>query len=120
MRWIVLGICSVGGYIPDAPYKAPLALLQSGRVALGIVPDLAALDRPARTRCNQALDLDVLNGPSGPLLSVGFMPARLAYHSVYAPDPGRTWTTDAPLVNAYYVLVTASAEPTQDYQGPDR
>ena len=54
--------------------------------------------------------------PGGPTLAVGFLPARLASHSVYAPDPGRTWNVDRTVENAYYLLVTASAVPGQAYR----
>jgi hypothetical protein len=104
---------SVRGFVPDAQYKAPLILVQAGRVAFGIVPDVGGLDRATLRRCNHALDLDV---PGGPVLSVGFMPARLAYHSVYAPDEARSWTAEAPLGNAYYLLVTATAPPGEAYR----
>jgi hypothetical protein len=77
---------SVGGFNRDAQYKAPLVLVQADRVALGIVPDLAVRGREELKRCNHALDLDV---PGGPVLGVGFMPARLASHSVYALDAAR-------------------------------
>jgi hypothetical protein len=77
---------SVGGFNLDAQYKAPLVLVQADRVALGIVPDLAVLGREELKRCNHVLDLDV---PGGPVLGVGFMPARLASHSVYALDAAR-------------------------------
>ncbi len=36
---------SVGGFNPDAQYKAPLILVQSGRLAFGVVPDVTALNR---------------------------------------------------------------------------
>ena len=104
---------SVGGFDPDAQYKAPLILVQNDRLAFGIVPDLAALDQKTLMRCNHALDLDV---PGGPMLAVGFMPAKRVRHSVFALDAGRTWTTDAPLENSYYLLVTATALPTQAYR----
>lgn len=77
---------SVGGFNPDAQYKAPLVLVQADRVALGIVPDLAVLGREELKRCNHALDLDV---PGGPVLGVGFMPARLASHSIYGREGAR-------------------------------
>ncbi|HTX53603.1 MAG TPA: hypothetical protein VMD08_09330 [Candidatus Baltobacteraceae bacterium] len=99
---------SVGGFNPDAQYKAPLVLVQSGRSAVGIVPDLARLERDVLARCPHTLDLDV---PAGPLLTVGFVPARLASHSVYAPATGCTWALPTQLVNAYYLLVTADADP---------
>jgi hypothetical protein len=104
---------SVGGFVPDGQYKAPLILVQSGAVAFGIVPDLAVLERPALKRCNHALDLDV---PGGPLLSVGFRPARYAYHSVYAIDPRRTWAAGGPVTNAYFLLVSATAGPAEAYR----
>lgn len=104
---------SVGGFAPDVQYKAPLILVQSGRSALGIVPDVTTLDRTTLRQCNHSLDLDV---PGGPLLAVGFVPATLAYHSVYEPDPNRTWTTDASPENSYYLLITASAEPGEAYR----
>jgi hypothetical protein len=104
---------SVGGFNPDAQYKAPLILAQADQAALGIVPDLAVLDRDALRRCNHALDLDV---PVGPKLAVGFMPAKEAYHSVYSIDADRTWTLDRPVENAYYLLVTAIAEPGQAFR----
>ena len=99
---------SVGGFVPDAQYKAPLILVQADGLAFGIVPDVARLDRETLVQCNHALDLDV---PAGPVLSVGFSPARLAYHSVYAPDEARSWRAESRLENAYYLLVTATAPP---------
>ena len=104
---------SVGGFIPDAQYKAPVVLVQSGRVALGIVPDLATLDRAALQRCAHVLDLDARAMPQ---LAVGFMPARMSYHSVFAADPQPTWTAGEPVTNAYYLLVTATAEPAAAYR----
>ena len=80
---------SVGGFNPDAQYKAPLILVQAGRVALGLVPDLAVLGREDLKRCNHALDLDV---PGGPLLRAGFLPARLASHAVYLLLYQQCWT----------------------------
>jgi hypothetical protein len=104
---------SVGGFDPDAQYKAPLILVQAARVALGIVPDLAALHRDELQRCNHALDLDV---PSGPTLGVGFLPARYASHSVYSPEPCRTWNANQAVENAYFLLLTATATPGQAYR----
>ena len=104
---------SVGGFNPDAQYKAPLILVQSDRAALGIVPDLAMLHRAEMKRCNHVLDVDV---PGGPTLAVGFLPARLASHSVYAADSSRTWNADRAVENAYYLLVTATAVPRQAYR----
>ena len=104
---------SMGGFNPGAQYKAPLILVQAGKVALGIVPDVRTLGREELIRCNHALDLDV---PAGPTLAVGFIPARLAAHSVYAIDTNRVWTIESPVENNYYLLVTASAEPAQAYR----
>lgn len=104
---------SVGGFNPDAQYKAPLILGQAERLAFGIVPDLASFDRRLLQRCPHALDLDV---PAGPALGVGFMPARMVQHCVYAADTNRSWAVEAPLENAYFLLVTAAAEPAQAYR----
>ena len=104
---------SVRGFDPDAQYKAPLILAQSERKALGIVPDLAVLGRRVLRRCNHSLDLDATGNP---VLTVGFVPARSIYHSVYAPDPERTWPADTAVRNAYYLLLTATAEPAQAYR----
>ena len=70
------------------------------------------LRREETKRCPHALDLDVPGGPVG----VGFMPARMAWHSVYTPDTNRTWTADTGIENVYYLLVTASATPSQAYR----
>lgn len=104
---------SVGGFNPDAQYKAPLILVQADRVAAGIVPDLTALGREELKRCNHALDLDL---PGGPTLGVGFVPARLVSHSVYSADRGRPWSAEAAVENAYYLMVTASAPPGEAYR----
>lgn len=104
---------SVGGFNPDAQYKAPLILVQANRTALGIVPNVTAFEREELKRCNHALDLDV---PAGPALTVGFMPARLASHAVYAVDTNRIWTTESPIENDYFLVVTASAEPARAYR----
>jgi len=104
---------SVGGFIPDAQYKAPLILVQSGRRALGIVPDVLSLTRDILRRSNHALDLDV---PAGPVLSVGFIPARQAYHSVYREDLDRVWSADRPIENSYYIYLSAEAEPQEAYR----
>ena len=104
---------SVGGFDPDAQYKAPLILVQAGQIALGIVPDLSTLNRENLSCCNHALDLDV---PAGPVLSVGYMPAKLSYHSVYCLNSNRTWQAETAVENAYFVLVTATATPAQAYR----
>lgn len=104
---------SVGGFNPDAQYKAPLILLQADRAAVGIVPDLGVLRREDLERCRHALDLDV---PGGATLAVGFVPARRVSHSVYSPDRSRPWSADAPVENAYYVMAVASAPPAEAYR----
>jgi hypothetical protein len=104
---------SVGGFNPDAQYKAPLILVQSGRLALGIVPDVTALGRGTLRLCHHALDLDVTASPS---LRVGFMPAKQARHSVYSMDAQRAWKLERPLDNVYFLLVTATAEAGQAYR----
>ena len=104
---------SVGGFNPDAKYKAPLILTQAGQRAFGIVPDVTVLTREVLHRCSHALDLDV---PAGPRLSVGFIPARYWLHSVYAEDLDRTWAAEGPIVNSYYLLVNASAPPGEAFR----
>jgi hypothetical protein len=104
---------SVGGFNPEADYKAPLVLVQSGHRAFGIVPDLLVLTRDVLKRCNHALDLDA---PAGPLLSVGFIPARHAYHSVFREDLGRLWNADQPVENAYYLYLSADAAPGEAFR----
>ncbi|MCX5644691.1 MAG: hypothetical protein NTZ17_08390 [Phycisphaerae bacterium] len=104
---------SVGGFNPDAQYKAPLVLVQSKRLAFGVVPDVTALNRDTLRLCHHALDLDVTKSPS---LRVGFMPAKLARHSVYRMDTQRAWKLERPLDNVYFLLVTATAEPGQAYR----
>ena len=104
---------SVKGFDPDAQYKAPVILAQSGRKAFGIVPDLAVLGRKGLMTCNHSLDLDATGNP---LLTVGFVRAKLVSHSVYAPDPAPTWRADAVVNNAYYLLVTATADPAHAYR----
>jgi hypothetical protein len=104
---------SVGGFNPDAKYKSAVILTQAGNHAFAIVPDLDTLDAAALKRCNHALQLDV---PGGPALAVGFMPARRAYHTVFVPDQDRAWTADGPVVNAYYMMLTASAVPNQAFR----
>lgn len=104
---------SVGGFDPDAKYKSPLIITQSGRSAFGIIPELAALDRTALGICPHALDLDV---PGGPLLTVGFMPAKRIRHTVYAADGEQSWEVKAPLENSYLLQLDADAEPGQAFR----
>ncbi len=104
---------SVGGFIPDAQYKAPVVLVQAGRTALALVPDLDGLTAELLKRCNHSLDLDV---PAGPFLGVGFIPAKAIRHSVFAENPGRTWSVDGPLENRYYIFLTGRADPQQAYR----
>ena len=104
---------SVGGFNPDAQYKAPLILTQERRRAFAIVPDLAVLTRELIRRCSHSLALDV---PAGPWLSVGFIPSRTHFHSVFEQDLDRAWTAQEPFINAYYLLVTATAPPSQAFR----
>jgi len=104
---------SVGGFNPDAQYKAPLILTQSGGTALGIVPDLTMLHQKELQRCNHVLNLDI---PGGPVLAVGFMPAQLASHSIYTLNSTKKWSVERAVENAYYLLVTASAAQGQAYR----
>src|SRR5450432_727401 len=104
---------SIGGFNPDAQYKAPLILTQERQRAFGIVPDLAVLSRESIQPCPHSLDLDV---PAGPRLSVGFIPARTWFHSVFVHDLDRTWTAEQPFVNSYYLLVTAAAPPGEAFR----
>jgi hypothetical protein len=104
---------SVGGFNPDAKYKAPLILVQSGNLAFAIVPDVSRLSRVALKRCNHSLDLDI---PAGPVLSVGFTPAKRLYHTVFAEDFDRTWTAADIVENSYFLYVAANAPPAQAYR----
>jgi hypothetical protein len=104
---------SVGGFNPDAQYKAPLILVQSKRLAFGIVPDVTVLNRDTLRLCHHTLDLDVTESPS---LRVGFIPAKQARHSVYRMDAQRAWKLERPLESVYFLLVTATAEAGQAYR----
>lgn len=104
---------SVGGFDPDAKYKSPLILSQAGRTAFGIIPELGALDRTALGTCPHGLDLQV---PGGPLLTVGFMPAKRIRHTVYAADGEQGWELKGPLENSYLLQLDADAEPGQAFR----
>lgn len=104
---------SVGGFNPDAKYKAPLILVQSDHRAFAIVPDVSRLSREALKRCNHALDLDVL---ADPVLSVGFTPAKILYHSVYHEDLDRVWTAADAIENSYFLYVSANVPPAQAFR----
>lgn len=103
----------VNGFNPDGFYKAPVILTQSGTLAFGIVPDLNALDWQTLLRSSHALDLDV---PGGPLLRVGFLPAKRIKHSDYQPDPEKKWESPGTVVNRYYLYVNATATPGEAYR----
>ena len=104
---------SVGGFNPDAKYKSPLILVQSGPLAFAIVPDVLSLTREVLKRCNHTLDIDV---PAGPVLSVGFIPARRLYHSVYQDDWDQVWTARDTVQNSYFLYVSATALPAQAFR----
>ncbi len=104
---------SVGGFNPDAKYKAPVILVQSGGTAFGIVPDLLSLNREALKRSNHVIDLNV---PGTTTLKVGFIPARLAFHSVFTEDLDRSWIASEPVVNSYYLYLNGAAPANQAYR----
>lgn len=104
---------SVGGLNPDAKYKAPLILIQSGSTAFGIVPDLLSLDRPSLKRCNHSMDLAVDGHVQ---MSIGYIPAEQAYHTVFKEDLDRSWTADSRVVNSYFVYLSADAVPHEAYR----
>ena len=104
---------SVGGFNPDAKYKAPLILVQAEHSAFGIVPDVLSLDRNVLKLCNHALDLDV---PAGPKLAVGFIPAQKAYHTVFREDVDRTWSEHGALENSYYLYLSDVAPPKEAFR----
>ncbi len=104
---------TVGGFNPDAQYKAPLILVQSKHLAFGIVPDVTTLNRATLQLCPHALDLDVTDSPS---LRVGFIPAKLAYHAVYCMDAQRAWKLEEPLENSYFLMVIATARKAEAYR----
>ena len=104
---------SVGGFNPDGKYKSPLILSQSGRNAIGIVPDVGALDKQMLGICPHAIDLDV---PGGPLLTVGYMPAKLLKHAVYISDADQSWALNGPVENSYLLQLNADADPGQAFR----
>lgn len=104
---------SVGGFNPDAKYKAPLILVQNGGLAFGIVPDLLSLNREVLKQCNHAIDLNV---PGTTTLKVGFIPAQRALHSVYKEDLDRAWTASEPIVNSYYIYLNGAAPANLAYR----
>ncbi len=104
---------SVGGFNPDGQYKSPVILVQEGSNAFAIVPDLLSLDRSSLKRCQHALDLNAIETPE---LSVGFIPAKQAYHTVFKEDLDRTWTAIDSVTNSYYVYLTANAPSREAYR----
>jgi hypothetical protein len=103
---------SIGGFNPDAQYKAPLILTQKSGRAFGIVPDVTSLNRELIRRCNHSLDLDAPGGR----FAVGFIPARTYFHSVFVHDLDRAWISGQPFVNSYYILLTAAAPPGEAFR----
>jgi hypothetical protein len=104
---------SVGGMNPDAKYKAPLIMVQSGGIAFGIVPDLLSLDLASLKRCNHSLDLDVAGQAR---LSAGYIPAKQAYHTVFKEDLDKTWSASDPVLNSYFIYLAADAHPREAYR----
>ena len=54
--------------------------------------------------------------PSGPLLTVGYLPTKRVRHAVWSADSGPSWQLKDPLVNAYLLQLNADAEPGQAYR----
>lgn len=104
---------SIGGFVPDAYYKAPLVMCQSGSNAFAIVPDLNQLNKEVLKRCNHFLGLNL---PAGRLMSVGFTPPVMVAHSVYAADQMGSWKPDGSVENSYFLLLTSSAVHQQAYR----
>jgi len=104
---------SIGGFIPDAYYKAPVVMCQSNSFAFAIVPDLSRLNNDNLERCNHFL---ALNLPEGQLLSVGYSPAKLVAHSVYAENKFGIWNPDTSMENSYFLLLTGEAKKQQAYR----
>jgi hypothetical protein len=77
-----------------------------------IVPDVSVLSRDVLKRCNHVLDLDAPGG----MLSAGFIPARLAYHSVFREDLDRLWNAPEPVENSYYLFLSANAPPREAFR----
>jgi hypothetical protein len=112
---------SVGGFNPDGMYKAPLILVQADTLAFGVVPDLLSLDRDILKRCNHTIQLNV---PEKTSLSVGFVPAVRAFHTVFKENLDRTWTAtggvSSVVENNYYLYVNGTAPPGQAYRAAVR
>ncbi len=104
---------SIGGFIPDAYYKAPVVMCQSNSSAFAIVPDLNHLNKENLERCNHFMSLNL---PEGQLLSVGYAPTKLVAHSVYAENKFGNWNPDTNLENSYFLLLTGEAEKQQAYR----
>jgi hypothetical protein len=104
---------SIGGFVPDAYYKAPLVMCQSAGVALGVVPDLKRLDRDDLRCCNHFISMDL---PAGRLLSVGYAPAKLVAHSVYGESKLHYWQPNPDMENTYFLLLAGEAEKQQAYR----
>ena len=104
---------SIGGFIPDAYYKAPVVMCQSNSFAFAIVPDLNQLNKDNLERCNHFL---LLNLPEGKLLSVGYAPTKLVAHSVYAENKFGVWQPHTNMENSYFLLLTGNAEKQQAYR----
>ena len=104
---------SIGGFIPDAYYKAPVVMYQANSAAFAVVPDLDQLNADVLKRCNHFLGLNL---PAGRLLSVGFTPPAMVAHSVYAADQMGSWQPGGTVENSYFLLLTAGAAHQQAYR----
>ncbi|MFH0757103.1 MAG: hypothetical protein V2B15_07445 [Bacteroidota bacterium] len=103
----------IGGFIPDAYYKAPVIMCQSNSTAFAVLPDLNRLNAADLGRCNHFISL---NMPAGRLLSAGFAPNKLVAHSVYAENQHGFWKPNTGMENAYFLLLTGEAEKQQAYR----
>lgn len=103
----------IGGFIPDALYKAPVIMCQSNNLAFAIVPDLNQLNTDNLKRCNHFMSLNL---PEGQLFSVGYAPNKLVAHSVYAENKFGVWQPDINMENSYFLLLTGDAEEQQAYR----
>ena len=104
---------SIGGFVPDAYYKAPVVMCQSNNLAFAIIPDLNQLSKENLERCNHFLSLNL---PAGRLLSTGYAPATLVAHSVYAENQEIYWQPNKNMENSYFLLIIPFAEKKQAYR----
>ena len=97
---------------PDWTLKAPAAIVQKGRAAVSLIPDVEDLARDdVWRRCNLTLDLDVRPVP-GPRLSYGLCPtSMMRFHTVYPHVPGQSVALDPGTYRFSYFLLIADDVP---------